>query len=215
MESCLFLGCLFGLLAAICGELAVAATVYPDGLNEFIANTSGEYSVISGVLAGVISSTLVCVVLSLRTTNIKSKKDEENEWQKTISINNPLNPWQNIYKEELKRYEPGTDITQKHMGEIFSLSRKVAYIGGGICLFVMIILMPTILLTFDTLSYDNFSGWITFNHIWCVCGALFAILAPPIQECRQIWRQYKQNKENAPINDRKNKNTWGEYNTAL
>lgn len=119
----------------------------------------------------------------------------DDEWMKTISISNPLNPWKRIYKDELKDFGPDIEITYKQMSAIFLPAKRTAYIGGtrGFCLFMFV--LPGTLLSFDTLSCDNFLGWLRFNHIWCLLGGIFAIFKPPIEECLQIYRQYKLNKE--------------------
>lgn len=191
----LFVGSLCGLVAAISALLITAATVYPGGLSNFIANTGAEYSVIAGLLVGIVFSGTICVTVSMATTTVKTSTDVDDEWMKTISISNPLNPWKRIYKDELKDFGPDIEITHKEMATIFRPAKRTAYIGGTIGFILFMFVLPGTLLSFDTLSYDNFLGWLRFNHVWCLLGGIFAIFAPPIEECLQIYRQYKLNRE--------------------
>ncbi|KAJ8318387.1 hypothetical protein KUTeg_003478 [Tegillarca granosa] len=188
------LSSIIGFLVSIAANLTVAALYYPGGLNDFILNTGSEFSVLTGTISGALVSTVICIVVSLCTTSVKTDEDKAAQWEKTITINNPLNPWKRLYTEELKDFDGETKITQYHMAKVFKGPRQIAFIGGTIGLILFCLVLPGILVSFEKFSYENFTGWIKFNHIWCLLGAIFTIFVPPIEEFIQIWRQYKTNK---------------------
>ncbi|XP_033743421.1 urea-proton symporter DUR3-like [Pecten maximus] len=182
-----------GLIAAITGILVVGETAHKDGLRNFMVNTSTEYSLLAGIGAGVITSSVVTIVISLCTNNIRSTEDAGKEWEKTLSIDNPLNPWRNLYKEELSKIPHDTKITGKNMAAIFRPAKWVAYIGGGISVLFFLVVFPAVMLSFEVLTYEQFSGWLTACQVWCMVGAAFAIIAPPAEEIIQVWRQHRKN----------------------
>ncbi|XP_069128805.1 uncharacterized protein [Argopecten irradians] len=183
-----------GLIAAITGILVVGETAHEEGLRNFMVNTSTEYSLLAGIGAGVITSSIVTITISLCTNNIRSSEDAETEWEKTISIDNPLNPWRNLYKEELSNIHHDTKITGNNMAAIFRSAKLVAYIGGGISILLFLVIFPAVMLSFEVLTYSQFSGWLTTCQVWCMVGAAFAIIAPPVEEIIQTLRQYRKNK---------------------
>lgn len=158
-------------------------------------NTSADYSLLAGTVSGIGVSLVVTVVVSMATNKISNSDDSEREWEKTVSIDNPLNSWKRIYKEELSFVPMGTRITSQHMSQIFRNARLVAYIGGGFSLLLFIAILPGIMLGFEVLSYSQFTGFVTFTQVWCMIAAAFAILAPPVEEIIQILREYRKNKK--------------------
>ncbi|KAJ8311971.1 hypothetical protein KUTeg_009344 [Tegillarca granosa] len=187
-------GSVTGLVAAIAGILIVAGTVYSDLKNNFLKNTSSDYSLLAGTVSGIVVSLVVTVVVSLATNKVKNSDESEREWEKTVSIDNPLNSWKRLYKEELSFVPTGTRITSQHMAHIFRSARLVAYIGGGFSLLLFIVILPSIMLSFEVLSYDQFTGFLKFTQVWCMIAAAFAIVVPPIEEIIQILREIKKNK---------------------
>ena len=61
------------------------ATREPDGLSEFVRNTSAPYAVLAGGCVSLFGSLLINVVVSLITHNIKTDEDRALEWKKTKS----------------------------------------------------------------------------------------------------------------------------------
>ncbi|KAJ8306847.1 hypothetical protein KUTeg_014931 [Tegillarca granosa] len=189
-------GSLSGFLSAIIAMLIIAETVYPEGLGNFIVNTSQDLTLLGGCVTAILVSITVCVFVSKKTTKVIDESDAELEWEKTFSIDNPLNPWRRTYEEELAAINAGTKITTKEMSTIFRKSRLIAYIGGAFGLFMFLVVLPGCMISFEILTFNQFSNWIIFCQIWVLCGACFAILVPPIEEITQILKQYSRNKRN-------------------
>ncbi|XP_021367074.1 uncharacterized protein LOC110459236 [Mizuhopecten yessoensis] len=182
-----------GLAAAITGILVVGETAHEGGLRNFMVNTSTEYSLLGGIGSGVIISSVVTIVTSLCTNKIKCAEDAKKEWEKTLSIDNPLNPWRNLYKEELSKIAHDTKITGSNMATIFRPAKLIAYVGGGISVLFFLVVFPAVMLSYDVLTFSQFSGWLTACQVWCMVGAAFAIIAPPAEEIIQVWRQHRKN----------------------
>jgi hypothetical protein len=52
------------------------------------------------------------------------------EWQKMYNIDNPLNPWELNFKEELEGLHFDTKPTFEQMSSTFRKAKLTAYIGG-------------------------------------------------------------------------------------
>lgn len=129
-----------------------------------------------------------------------SEDDVAREWEKTISINNPLNPWQHLYEEELSQFPPGTKPTAAIMAKIFRSARHVAVFGGLGFVTVFLVIVPAVVLSFGVLTRDQFSAYLTFSYVICFLGAVFVVIAPPAEEMYQIFRAWKssQNRDTQP-----------------
>ena len=188
-EHCLFTtGAIIGLLADITGILVVAETQYEDGLSHFLVNTSTDYSLLGGIGSGLVVSIITAVTVSLCTHNIHSKGDAEYQWKRTLAIDNPLHPWRHHYKKELSNVSLSTLITSSHMEQVFKRAKTIAVTGGVVNLIFFLAVLPGVVLSFEVLTFDQFHGWITTCQVWCMAGATFAILAPPLEEIYQILR---------------------------
>ena len=178
-------------MAALCGNLLVAELVFEDGLSDFFETTSSDYSLMGGCISAIAVSVSISVTVSLLTTKVKSKEDITREWEKTISIDNPLNPWKQLYAEELAKYPESTRVDVHLMSKVFKPARYVAFLGGFVCIALFIVVLPAVVLSFDVLSYDEFTKWLQFSFIICMVGAMFVIIVPPMEETLQIYRAYK------------------------
>ena len=85
---------------------------------------------------------LGCVIVSLLTNAIKTIVDENLEWQKMYDIENPLKPWENNNREELKCLRYDGKPTFKQMASTFRKAKLVAYIGGATCITLFAIIFP-------------------------------------------------------------------------
>ena len=144
--------------------------------------------------AGFITSGVLCFVVSLCTHNIKTKEDAENEWTKTVNIDNPLHPFRLVYKEELEEIRAGPIITSATMDRIFVKAKRIAYYGGGFCLSLFVIVIPCIAVSYPVLTPDQLKAWMRTIQAWCFVGTVLVVVVPPIEEGVQIWRKYKENK---------------------
>lgn len=204
-------------MCSVSGMLAYAST-YDGGLSDFFTNTAKDYSLLTGLLAGFVVSTVVTVAVSLWDKRSRSadllNKDfptdisetegdriiKENleilevEWLKTMSIDNPLNPYRSIYKQELKSINAGRILTIHHMETIFRHTRLVSIVGVVISFAVFLIVVPSFALTQEILTEVQLGTWISVCQHWCLVATVFVVIIPPIQEGIQIWREYKKNK---------------------
>ncbi|KAK3610644.1 hypothetical protein CHS0354_028024 [Potamilus streckersoni] len=188
-------GGVIGLVCAITGIFAMAST-YEGGLGNFFTNTAREYSLLVGLGAGVFISSVVCVVISLRTHKITSKKDAEREWEKTMNIDNPLNPYSTLYRQELELIQADTTrITTNTMARIFRRAKLYAILGCTLSIVIFLIIFPAVALSFEVVSYDQFKVWLSVFQIWNMVGTFLVIVIPPVEEGIQVLRQVKQNKK--------------------
>ena len=181
--------------------MTVVGSTYEGGLSDFFINTAKDYSLLAGLGSGFIVSSMLCVVISLCTHKIKTEEDETNEWLKTMSIDNPINPYRTIYQEELKAVAAGPVITAETMARIFQGAQKVTYIGGTISIILFLIVIPAVALSYEVLTLEQFNVLVSICQIWCMICTVFVVLFPPIEEGIQIWRKYKENNEQSNGNN--------------
>lgn len=190
----LIVGALAGLLFGLTATLT-AASMYPEGLNKFLLNTVQDYSILAGTCFSFGASLTGCLIISLFTHKIETKHDEDMEWQKMYNIDNPLNPWELYYKEELEGLHFDTKPTFQQMSTTFKKAKLTAYIGGFSSIFLFAILIPGIMATFSVMNETQFQVWVWFTQGWAVVMAIIVIVAPPFEEIRRIMKQYRKNKE--------------------
>ncbi|KAL5012792.1 hypothetical protein ScPMuIL_011343 [Solemya velum] len=197
-------GSVCGLVGSITANL-IAASRYEGGLSNFMVNTAQDYSLLAGLCTGLLVSTIVTIVTSLCTNQIRTDGDSEAVWAKTLSIDNPLNPWRAIYQEELDEIGADIKIDSSVMSKILHRAKLTAYIACSIGFVIFIVIIPSIMLGIDILSFAQFSGWIKFCQIWCMISAVFVVVAPPVEEVLQIKRRRSQNTKR-PVNKRASDN---------
>ena len=190
----LFAGGIAGLICGVAATLTGAA-LHEGGLGKFLINTSKDNSILAGTIFSFGASVIGCVVVSFITHRIKSEQDEDHEWQKLYDIDNPLNPWEQNYKEELKGLHYDTKPTFQQMSSTFRKAKLTAYIGGGCSIALFAIVIPGIMASFPVMSQTQFSVWVIFTQVWAVVMAMIVIIAPPFEEIRRIMKQFKENKK--------------------
>ena len=186
-------GSVVGLVFSIAGMLIVGS-MYEGGLRNFYTNTAKDYSLLCAMVLGFVISSIITIVVSLCTHTITTAEDTNKEWANTINIDNPLNPFKLVYKEELESIDAGPVITAETMDRVFRKAKLVAIIGACASLVLFLIVIPAVALSFEVLTYQEFSTWITFFQVWVLLGTVTVIVVPPFEEGRQIWRKYKENK---------------------
>lgn len=211
-------GGISGLACAVAGMLICAST-YEDGVSDFYTNTSQDFSILTGLSCGLVVSALVSVSVSLCahkrkhtrsrhmdahqetsfTVDVSSDKEQESEleWQKTLCIDNPLNPYRALYKEHLKviGVQDETCLTTKHMSKLFKRAKIISGLCALVSFLVFLVVLPAYALSQTVLTEDQMKTWISLCQYWCLVATVFVVVMPPVQEGRQIWRQYRNNKE--------------------
>ena len=192
--SSLISGGLIGLAGSL-ATMFIGATMYDGGLSRFFVNTVQDYVILGSMLNGCLISGLVTIIVSMCTHKIRTRADEEREWAKTFNIDNPLNPFRLVYREELEEIGAASAIvTSKTMDIIFKKAKRVAVIGGGVSLVFFLVVLPIIVLSIGVLNLGQFTILIRVFQYCCFFGTVLVVIIPPIDEGYQIWRRYKENK---------------------
>jgi len=189
----LHLGGVLGFVATIAGMLITGST-YEGGLNDFFINTSQSYSLLVAMLCGIIVSGSVSCSVSLCTHTIKTTEDVEDEWAKTISIDNPINPFRLIYEVELSVGKIDTIITVKTMDTIFKRANIYAVVGCICSIVLFLVILPAVALSYGVLDFETFSTWFRVFQIYCFVCTVIVIVFPPVEEGIQIIRRIRKNK---------------------
>lgn len=190
----LITGGLAGLFLGVAATLT-AASMYEGGLNNFLINTVQDYTILAGTCCSFGASLIVCIVVSIFTNQIKTTYDADVEWQKLYDIDNPLNPWELNYREELKGLHYDTKPTFEQMSSTFRKAKITAYIGGSCSIVLVAFIIPGIMASFPTMNETQFEVWVGFTQAWAVIMALVVIIAPPAEEITMIVKQYRANQE--------------------
>ena len=128
-------------------------------------------------------------------STLNDMSEADYEWLKTMCIDNPLNPYRNLYQKKLDEINAGRIVTSKDMETIFKSARKISYTGAIISLITFVIVVPAVALGQTVLGTSQLAVWISICQHWCLIATVLVVIVPPIQECLQIWRQYSLNKK--------------------
>lgn len=218
-----FPGGILGLICAVIGMLVCGST-YEGGLSNFYKNTSQDHSILAGLAAGILVSTTISIAVSWKTLTPGKKHSEKSnievnqvqahavnsdaikenddtdesdlEWEKTMTIDNPLNPYQDLYKDQLSRKGITRDIlTSKHLSKLFTRAKILSGICAAVSFTIFIVVIPSFALSQTVLSQTQMEVWISVCQHWCLIGTVLVVVIPPVQEGLQIWRQYSANKQ--------------------
>jgi len=198
-------------VAAAIGLIGYGSTL-EGGLSDFYTNTSNEYAILTGLGAGFCISFLVAIVISVISKKhleqqLRQKKGDghyndladmalDYEWQKTMSIDNPLNPYINLYKHKLERIGiTSSYVTTDDMVRLFRRAKIISIIMATISFCVFIVVIPAVALSQEVLTEEQMTMWITVIQHYCYVATVLVVVLPPIQEGWQIWRQLKINKQ--------------------
>lgn len=162
---------------------------------------------------GFVASFTVSVTVSILTRRLSAFKEQkekdskhlrfsdlEIEWQKTMSIDNPLNTYLTHYKEQLAKIGvTGKHVTTHHMAKIFRRAKFISCACAAVSFLVFIVAIPAIALSQTVLTEEQLEAWVSVCQYWCMTATVLVVLIPPLQEGWQIWRQWKTNKESKPV----------------
>merc|ERR1719297_535544 len=200
-----------GMIAGVVGGCLVGmsvwlgyASTFDGGLSAetFVKNTGKEYPMMAGNITAIIVGALAAFIVSLCTRGQMSIDEIEAEWEKTRDIDNPLNPWVQVYKGELK-LEEGTNECDRPPLDIvirkFRAAKLTAYVAGLLFTILFVCVWPGSMFSIDVMDWFGFAVWTTLSRGWAFIATAFIILVPLIQEVNAIWRQHKDNqKETKP-----------------
>jgi len=175
-----------------------------------IKTTGEQYPMMAGNITAIIVGALAAFIVSLCTRGRMSLDEIEAEWEKTRDIDNPLNPWVQVYKGELK-LEEGTNYCDRPPLDIvirkFRAAKLTAYVAGLLFTILFVCVWPGSMLSIDVMDWYGFAVWTTLSRGWAFIAAIFIILVPLIQEVHAIWRQHNNNLKEAMKNDTTNINS--------
>jgi len=199
-------GCLVGM-----GVWLGYASTFEGGLSAatFVKNTGEQYPMMAGNITAIVFGAMAAFIVSLCTRGRMSAEEIEAEWEKTRDIDNPLNPWVQVYKGELK-LEEGTNYSDRPPLDIvirkFRAAKLTAYVAGLLFTILFVCVWPGSMLSIDVMDWYGFAVWTTLSRGWAFIAATFIILVPLIQEVHAIWRQHNNNLKEAMKNDKTNIN---------
>ena len=107
---------------------------------------SGEqYPMMAGNITAIVFGAMAAFIVSLCTRGRMSAEEIEAEWEKTRDIDNPLNPWVQVYKGELK-LEEGTNYSDRPPLDIvirkFRAAKLTAYVAGLLFTILFVCVWP-------------------------------------------------------------------------
>merc|ERR1719400_2161286 len=152
----------------------------------------------AGNITAICFGAMAAVIVSLCTRGRMTSAEIEAEWEKTRDIDNPLNPWVQVYKGELKLGEgahfhdrPALDIVIRK----FRAAKLTAYVAGLFFTVLFVCIWPGSMLSVDVMNSYGFAVWTTLSRGWAFVAATFIIIVPLVQEVYAIWRQYRLNQQ--------------------
>jgi urea-proton symporter len=194
----MMIGAIGGCVAGIVSWLIFAAQ-YEGGLapEVFIMNTGKEFPMLIGNMVSIVGGAVLSIIVSLVTRGPLTKEEIEAEWEKTRDIDNPLTPWVQVYKDDLKLVE-GVNFHDRPALEIivakFKNAKITAYTAGILFTILFVFIWPCVMLSVNVLSMDGFDLWTVISKGWAFIAAAFIIIVPFAEEVWAIRKQYKENK---------------------
>ena len=183
-------GVVAGFVTGLGGWLGYASTL--DGyLEDFRVNTSDSLAVIIGSSVSLFVGLIACVFISLLTGGCSGDLMEEEEWEKTRKVDNPVLPW-------TVRYAPDIGAHQMVKGKphfytvrrAFKIAEICAYIFGVLLSVVILLVWPACMLLLDVLSENQFEAWIHVVLLVACLATAYAAFVPltweVVQTCRQV-----------------------------
>ena len=166
-------GALIGVMLSLLTWTSVAASE-ADGVVD-IASLGGAFPMLYGNVVAILSSGLICVVVSLA-------QNKKYDW---ASLNTQLNLVAGDMTEEAKAEIAKREQDEATLKKAFQFSLK----GGGILTIICVVLWP-MPLYFSGYVFDLgfYSFWVSIAIVW-VSVASFCIICIPIIEARQGFAQ--------------------------
>merc|ERR1712038_8347 len=140
-----------------------------------------------------------CIIVTFVTRMRMTPEMEEEEWDKTRDIDNPLSPWVTKYKGELNLDDgPPLEIVIRK----FRTAKITAYTAAALFTVFFMGLWPGSMLSVDILDLNGFNIWTTISRGWAFTAAAIIVILPLFQEVSAILKQLKKNKKEGQMEDR-------------
>ncbi|KAM3178972.1 hypothetical protein ACTXT7_001479 [Hymenolepis weldensis] len=143
---------------------------------------------------------IIPAIVTFVTTGPLNEEETLDVWERTRSIDYPLQPWAEVYSKDLgirnahllTEGRPRLDDVQRAFG--FS-SRFLNY--STVILFVIyLVILPAMVLIHDEPQVDNFQTFMFIILIWLSTTFVFLVIIPPVfafENARQIEKEQKAN----------------------
>ena len=171
-------------------------------IETFPKNTGEEMPMLTGNCVSIVAGAVISIVVTFVTRWTMTKEMEEEEWDKTRDIDNPLSPWVVKYQGELDLKEVGEFHNRPPLDLVISKFRpaKLTSFIAAICFTaVFVVIWPGSMLSVGVLDEAGFNVWTTLSRGWAYVAAAFIIIVPLFQELMAVKKQLARNKENSLI----------------
>jgi len=192
-------GVVGGAVAGMSVWLSFAST-FPGGLSAatFVANTGRELPMLYGNITAIGMGAVFTIIVTFITRWNMSPEIEEEEWEKTRDIDNPLSPWVAKYQGELNLDDvenfhdrPPLDIVIRK----FRAAKITSYIAAVCFTILFVVIWPGSMLTIDIFDFTQFNAWTVVSRGWAFTASAFIVLVPLFQEVKAVMKQLERNKE--------------------
>jgi len=176
------------------------ASTFEGGLSAatFVKNTGQEMPMLFGNITSIGMGAFFTILVTYITRWNMTPEIEEEEWEKTRDIDNPLSPWVAKYQGELNLDDvenfhdrPPLDIVIRK----FRAAKITSYIAAVCFTILFVVIWPGSMLTIDIFDYYQFNTWTVISRGWAFTASAFIVLVPLFQEVRAVQKQLARNKE--------------------
>ncbi|CAD5123308.1 DgyrCDS11664 [Dimorphilus gyrociliatus] len=181
-------GALSGTLSALIVWLSVSS-ITDNGLSDFFNSTAEELPMLCGNITSIAVSCIVTIIVSLITNRYYTNGNDQEIWENTRDIDNPLSPWVELYARELDIrgvHELDKRPSLQVVTSTFKQAKIIAMIGAICLTLIFIIIWPGSMASAGILDFSQFRGWIVSCEIWGVLAAIFIIVMPFVSEAIEI-----------------------------
>merc|ERR1712061_275027 len=195
-------GCLSGMAA----WLSYAST-FPGGLSaaSFVKDTGEELPMLFGNITAIGAGAVFTIIITFVTRWTMTPEIEEEEWEKTRDIDNPLSPWVAKYQGELNLDDvenfhdrPPLEIVIRK----FRAAKITSYIAAVCFTVLFVVIWPGSMLSIDIFDLQQFNTWTVISRGWAFAASAFIVVVPMFQEVKAVLKQLERNKEDkTSLND--------------
>lgn len=196
-------GCIGGMVSGVVAWLIYAST-YPGGLTSFLTNTGQPYAMLTGLTVSFGVGGLLCIAISLPCGGCDPTLSEEEQWEYTRLIDNPILPWQVKYATEVGSNSFKGKPHFYTVRRAFRYAEIIAYIIGVLLALGVLLLWPGFMLTANVFSVKVFENWsnlvLALTAIGCGVLSFVPLASELFIICRQAYynRDWKRHEQNNP-----------------
>jgi len=199
-------GVVGGAIAGMTTWLSYAST-FEGGLSAatFVKNTGEELPMLYGNITAIGAGAVFTIIITFVTRWTMTPEIEEEEWEKTRDIDNPLCPWVAKYQGELNLDDvenfhdrPPLEIVIRK----FRAAKITSYIAAVCFTVLFVVIWPGSMLSIDIFDLQQFNTWTVISRCWAFAASAFIVLVPMFQEVKAVLKQLGRNKEDkTSLND--------------